>query len=302
MRQKYTKLALALIVLFILTTGNASAFQVIDTDEPPTLTLPSGSEEDTEEPPTMKFGDNPTPPANCTDNTTKENDTKICQNDIYITCNASKENFKTKDLSKQCKNGKWVNTDDDDNDDDDLTPPDGDNTTIKITKVSAYPKGLHPSINSSKIYYTLSKEATLEIRISDHTGQTIIKLIDDQKVEAGDHFITWYGTQNNVKEGTALKNGTYKFKIIAKNPKTGDIEDTEEGEINLSYQSPPTPPVTTGTGQTATGKVSGEAGKNQAKATQTLQNSTTGKTAKTGPGVLIYFLFPLAGYFISRKK
>ncbi len=294
------------MALMILPAESAFAFQVIDTETPPTLVLPSGesgeSGEDSETPPEVKFGDskNPTPPANCTDNAIKDNDTKICQNDIYITCDASKENFKTKDLSKQCKSGKWIALDDDDNDDDNLTPPDGDNTTIKITKVSAYPKGLHPSINSSKIYYTLSKEATLEIRISDHTGKTIIKLIDDQKVEAGDHFITWYGTQNNVKEGTALKNGTYKFKIIAKNPKTGDIEDTEEGEINLSYQSPPTPP--TGTGQTPTGQTSGEKNNDQAKATQTLQNSTTGKTAKTGPGVLIYFLFPLAGYFITRKK
>lgn len=283
---------------------------------------------DTEAPPSLNI----VIPSACTENTATENDSKLCQNGSYVTCNAAKEGTKSKDSQKECKSGKWVAVsnptppaDDSDAppslsikidtqknptppaDDSDAPPglkidlagknpdPPASGGTIKITKADAYPKGFNPTVSESKISYEVNKDAVIEIKITDSNNLNVAKLVENKKITAGEYFVNWKGTSNNEQNGVILAPGTYKYKILAKDPVTSEVKDTAEGEINLIYSVPKTegpgtvqPPVVID--------------KQQAKATQTLNNSTSGKTAKTGPGILIYAVFPLVGYIITRKK
>lgn len=166
---------------------------------------------------------------------------------------------------------------------------------LKIIKANAYPKGFNPTVSESKISYEINQEGIMEIKITDSNGLTVNRLVENKKISAGDYFVNWKGTNNNQQNGQILSPGTYQYKILAKDPNTSEIKDTAEGEINLVYSSPQTE-------SQGDGQPSPEIDKQQTKATQTLNNSTSGKTVKTGPGILIYSIFPLAGYFITRKK
>ena len=92
-----------------------------------------------------------------------------------------------------------------------------------------------------------------------------------------------------------MKTGTYQYKILAKNTQTKAVEDTADDEINLIYFTLEDMPKDDG-------KSDEVVNKDQADATMTLNNSKSGKTAETGPGVIIYSIFPIIGYFLSRKN
>ncbi|MEK7086009.1 MAG: hypothetical protein AAB953_03275 [Patescibacteria group bacterium] len=170
-----------------------------------------------------------------------------------------------------------------------------DNTKIKITKADAFPKGFNPTVTNTKITYAINKEAIIEIKIVDSSGQTVVKLIDDKKISKGEYFVNWYGTTDNEEGGPVVKTGTYQYKILAKNTQTKAVEDTADDEINLIYFTLEDMPKDDG-------KSDEVVNKDQADATMTLNNSKSGKTAETGPGVIIYSIFPIIGYFLSRKK
>lgn len=175
-------------------------------------------------------------------------------------------------------------------------PPDGDGSgaTVKISKVSANPQKFNPSIDNTRISYTISKKAKVEVKILDGAGQTVATLLNNQTLNAGNHNVNWLGTSNNSKSGPAVKKGVYTYKITAKNASTSATEDTKQGQIEIIGG-------TTGTGNgsgTGTGTQTGN--NNQNQATVALNNSRSGTTAETGPGVLIYTLLP-AAYFIHRK-
>lgn len=296
LKPKRFKILPAITILLISLSGAAFAAQADDSEAPPSLNIAI--------------------PSSCTENTTTDNDSKLCQNGSYITCDAARENTKSKDGQKVCQSGKWVATptnptppDDDDEAPPSLTiktdnpePPDTpDNPdtpsggTLKITKADAYPKGFNPTVSESKISYEVNQDAVIEVKITNSNDLNVAKLVENKKISAGDYFVNWKGTSNNEQNGTILAPGTYKYKILAKDPNTSEIKDTAEGEISLIYSAPQTEDK----GDVEPPK---EIDKQEAKATQTLNNSTSGKTAKTGPDILIYSIFPIAGYFISRRR
>lgn len=299
LKQKYLKILLTVAILNAFGVSTHVFAAQADEEAPPSLNIVI--------------------PNACTENATTENDSKLCQNGSYVTCNAAKEGTKSKDSQKECKSGKWVTAsnptppaDDSDappslsikidtpknpeNPDPPKNPdPPASGGTLKITKADAYPKGFNPTVSESKISYEVNKDAVIEIKITDSNSLNVAKLVENKKITAGEYFVNWKGTSNNEQNGVILAPGTYKYKILAKDPVTSEVKDTAEGEINLIYSVPKTegpgtvqPPVVID--------------KQQAKATQTLNNSTSGKTAKTGPGILIYAIFPLVGYIITRKK
>ncbi len=175
-------------------------------------------------------------------------------------------------------------------------PPDNDDgdeeatSNIKITNVSVSPKKLNPIIDEARLSYKISKQAKIEVKLLDKDGQVVATLLNDETQSAGTHTVNWFGTKGNSKSGKAVDAGTYTFKITAKNL-AGQTKDTEEVKLEVvfgqtqSLVQPPPPK---------------SSDPNQTQATLSLNNSKSGKTAATGPGMLVYPLIPLA-YLIQRK-
>lgn len=225
----------------------------------------------------------PPPPATCANGDTKSNDSQICQSNAWVTCTAGKEGTTISD--KKCTSLKWV------------TPSNPQSPTAKITKVTVFPLGFNPSIDSTKISYTTSLKAIIDIKITNNQGQVMGTLVDNQTLNAGSYFVNWYGTKDNKQGGTVLNSGTYTYKIVAKNTKTNAVEDSKEGTITLIFagQEPPVEPP----------KPDGPTPEElaaQAAATLALQNAKKGTTTKVGPGILIYSVLPFVGYVISRRR
>ncbi|MBI4235086.1 hypothetical protein HY604_02180 [Candidatus Peregrinibacteria bacterium] len=248
----------------------------------------------------------PPPPKNeskdppCVENNTMMEGKRLCKGGEWITCVPNLEGKKSSDGQKECKNGIWgkAGVTPPGTTPPGATPPGGDQSSgnIKITKHSVFPVGFNPLINESKIAYTISAKAEVEIRILTQSGVTITTLVDNKVLDQGEYFVYWDGTNNASGNGKVVDPATYQYKITAKDPNNGTVKDVKTGNVNVVYvksadfengssSSVTVPPVN-----------------NQAQATVAMQNATGGKTAGTGPGILIYALFPLAGYFISRYK
>lgn len=243
-------------------------------------------------PPPPKTDDNDPP---CVENNTMMEGKRICKGGEWITCVPNLEGKKSSDGQKECRNGIWQKagvappgT----------TPPGGDQGSgnLKITKHSAFPVGFNPLVNETKISYTISAKAEVEIRILTQSGVTITTLVDNKVLDKGEYFVWWDGTNSANGNGKVVDPATYQYKITAKDPNNGTVKDVKTGNINVVYiksadfengssSAVTVPPVN-----------------NQAQATVAMQGATGGKTAGTGPGILIYALFPLGGYFISRYK
>lgn len=232
----------------------------------------------------------------CTTNGGLNSDSsKICQNNLWVTCSGS--NSSDTISGKQCTSGKWVTPTPSNPDPD--PPSNPASPTAKITKHSVYPAGFNPTLTETKISYTISQKAVINLTITNDKGETVGTPVKDQTSEAKSHFTYWYGTKENKKGGTVLPAGTYHYKIVAKNTKDNKVDDSKTGDINLIYTSsgfgdfdnPPPPPADQAKVDPA-----------QVIATLAIQNAKTGKTSKTGPDVLIYGLLPLAGYFMVRRR
>lgn len=313
LKQKYLKIFTSVAVLLAISGSAAFAAQA-DSDAPPSISTGSGSQAgNSDAPPSITVGNgsqtgsNDLPPSinittgSCTENATAENNSKLCQNGSYLTCDAGKEGIKSKDGQKECKSGKWLSVSNPPppggNPDPPPPPPDS-GSTLKITKADVYPKGFNPTVTDSRITYAINKEAIIEIKISDMNDLVVTRIIENKKVSAGEYFVNWKGTANNEQSGPILPPGTYVYKILAKDPKSGEIKDTAKGEISLIYAT-----LLTGNFQDIVGfQPPVETDPLQNIATQTLNNSSSGTTAQTGPGILIYFVFPLAGLLIFFKK
>lgn len=247
------------------------------------------------EPPSINIVIPGNPPPPCTEGQTSSNDTLLCQNGVNILCDGSKSGTKSIDGTLQCKNNKWGAVPADAQ----AEPSNPSTPTAKITNVTVVPTAFNPTIDSTKISYTTSLKSIVDIKITDNIGKVVATLTDSQTLSAGSYYVIWYGTVNNIQGGTVLHSGTYNYKITTKNVKTSAIEDTKQGTINLLFaaqQSPVSDPEASKTGPTTEELAA------QAKATLALQNAKSGKTAKVGPGILIYSVFPLMGYVISRRK
>lgn len=173
----------------------------------------------------------------------------------------------------------------------DVNIPEG----VRITSHSANPKDFNPvTVSDTVITYSISGKAEMKVKIVDENENTVVVLVDDKDQDEGSHTTKWYGTVDNRTSGEVVDQGEYQYEIVAKDQETHEIEDIEEGEINIVYSAQTTLPRTTG--QQGSGLNNRET-----LATMTIQNSDTGETSRTGPGILIYMIFPIVGYLISRK-
>jgi len=156
----------------------------------------------------------------------------------------------------------------------------------KITEDKAEPVGFNPDQNeTTKISFTINCDLLIELNILDSSKNKVVNIIDDEEKSAKDHEVTWDGTINNAG-GAYVDNGTYEYQIIAKNTDSKEEEDKVEGDINVIIAAPTTPTTPTTDDQ----------------GTVSLQNTTTGTTAETGPGILIYGVFPVLGALYNRRK
>ena len=162
----------------------------------------------------------------------------------------------------------------------------------KITEDKAEPVGFNPDQNeTTKISFTINCDLLIELNILDSSKNKVVNIIDDEEKSAKDHEITWDGTINN-SGGAYVDNGTYEYQIIAKNTDSKEEVDKVEGDINVIIAAPTTPTTPT----TPTVPTTDDQG------TVSLQNTATGTTAETGPGILIYGVFPVLGALYSRRK
>lgn len=213
-------------------------------------------------------------------------------------------------------------SDDDDDDDDDAKQP-STSKPIKLEKVKTSPQSFNPLVNDTKISFSVTAPAIISVRVYNSKGQVVVTLVNDDEVKKGDHFVWWDGTDSNTGKGDVVEPGKYQYKVSASDPKTDQTKDTETGEINVVYAktssagsgdfedggtvvatSVTTTTDNSGTSQNVIGQTNTQTQDQiyQANATMAMQNATTGTTSETGPGVLLYSLLPLAGYFLTRKK
>lgn len=170
----------------------------------------------------------------------------------------------------------------------------------KLKDVDAFPKGFNPQLNATKISYSVTGIGKVDIKIHNLKGDIVATLANNQSVEKDDYDIWWDGTDNN-KSGKLLEPGTYTYKITLKDSKDDDVLDTASGSLNLIYAKVAS--ETAATPDNGTVKATNlKTTTSNSQAVVSLQNATSGKTAGTGPGTLIYLLFPAAGYIISRRK
>lgn len=171
---------------------------------------------------------------------------------------------------------------------------DGGGVGIQITSHKADPRIINPLIQESTITYTINKDALVTVKILNANGQTATNILNNEAQTAGEYSVKWRGTDDNQRNGNIVDNGEYRYKITTANPTTSVITDSQEGTIVISYSS--------GNVQTSPRAVTFEPFNGQADAMMALQNTSSGRSAETGPEVLIYGLFPVAGYFYSRRK
>ncbi|PIR55143.1 hypothetical protein COU74_01935 [Candidatus Peregrinibacteria bacterium CG10_big_fil_rev_8_21_14_0_10_36_19] len=177
--------------------------------------------------------------------------------------------------------------------------------TPVIISSGVFPVGFNPQINETKISYNLSQGAKVEVTIVDSAGNNVVTLTD-QILPGGTHEVWWNGTNSTSNTGNTVQSGEYAYKIIVRDPSTNAITDTDTGKINAIYsnsnqdfesQTPnSTAPVTT------VSPTNNQISTETVEASVALNSATTGKTADTGPSMLIYGAFPLVGYIIRRKK
>jgi len=167
-----------------------------------------------------------------------------------------------------------------------------------LSRVSASPKLFNPLVQELIIKYTLSGNAKIDVEIFNLSGQLVTKLTNNQSLGAGEHTAKWKGTVNNQITGDIVPPARYKYKITVKNANTGEVITTQDAIITVAYDQAGSGTSGTGSDTNNSNDISSTT---QANASLALQNITSGRTADTGPGILLYGLFPLAGYFVRKK-
>jgi len=188
--------------------------------------------------------------------------------------------------------------------DDTPDPPEEEEITpgdLKITDHTVWPKGFNPLLAETKITYEISEDAIIKVKILNDTGVTVVTLIDDEEVDEGKYDVWWNGTDSTEDDGEVVSGGTYHYKILASDPDSEELRDSETGSINVVYTYSGD---FEGEGdQTTTGEETdtAETEDDQNAAIMTMQNTVDGVTSDTGPGILIYSIFPLGGFLIRKR-
>ncbi len=151
------------------------------------------------------------------------------------------------------------------------------------------PPTFNPNISNTTITYEISKNAKMDVEILNPNGSRLILLVNNQSKTAGEHSVSWNGTNTNLSGGNVVAKGTYTYRVIAKNTSTGVVEATAQGNINVVYpedtpQAPKAPEDPKDNG------------------TIILQNQGPKATSETGPGILLYLLLPLGGFLFNKRK
>jgi flagellar hook assembly protein FlgD len=206
----------------------------------------------------------------------------------------------------KCDDGKT------DYEDSDCKPPK--DASIKITDVGVTSQKINPALNAVKIYYKLSDSANVKVEIKSAKGDLTIPLFEGkQEKQVGNFSVWWEGTIDNTATGQKVPDGTYTYKISATHLKYSSVKDSKEGTLTvdstynpggLDFEDINNANLLGNTGE-GTGQGTGQgtpSTPSQNNATVALQNSATGSTAGTGPGVVIYFLFPLFAYAYKKIK
>lgn len=191
--------------------------------------------------------------------------------------------------------------------------------SIKITDIGVTSQKLNPALNAVKIYYKLSDSANVKVEIKSTQGNITVPLFEGkQEKQVGNFSVWWEGTLDNKPNGQKAPDGTYTYKISATHLKYPSVKDSKEGTITVDSAYNPggldfedinnanlvggtTQGQGAGTGQGAAGQGTPST-PSQNQATVVIQSATTGSTAGTGPGVVIYFLFPLFAYAYKKIK
>ncbi|MFA5948292.1 MAG: hypothetical protein WC806_04995, partial [Candidatus Gracilibacteria bacterium] len=170
---------------------------------------------------------------------------------------------------------------------------DDESDEIEIVSASVYPKGMNPLVNEAKITYELSAAATVELKIIDSSGRTVVKLVDNEEVDGDqEYFVWWNGTDSTAEGGKIVLPGKYFFKLTVKTS-DGKVADVADGSINIIYATDFENPPLTGPGGPAT---------TDPLNVLSLHNNPPATTSGTGPEMFVYLGFPVIGYFVSRKK
>jgi len=189
--------------------------------------------------------------------------------------------------------------------------------SIKITDVGVTSQKLNPALNAVKIYYKLSDSANVKVEVKSTQGDITIPLFEGkQEKQTGNFSVWWEGTLDNKPNGQKAPDGTYTYKISATHLKYPSVKDSKEGTVTVDSAYNPggldfedinnanllgdAAGQGQGAGQGAGQSTPSTPSQNQA--TIAIQSATTGNTAGTGPGVVIYFLFPLFTYAYKKIK
>jgi len=184
-----------------------------------------------------------------------------------------------------------------------------DDADIDVYDDGASRTKFNPEINSVKLFYKLSEDGHVTVEIIDSDDEVVVELLDeDQEKKDGvsHHTLWWNGTKTNKNSGQIVPDGTYTYKITATHADYPTLEDTEEGPLTITsdyvdgvgdFENPDGG----GDVQPGGGGTGGDT-PDQDDATIAMQNAQGGTTAGTGPGVLIYFLFPFIPYAFRRIK
>ncbi|MBT7737078.1 hypothetical protein HN709_05325, partial [Candidatus Peregrinibacteria bacterium] len=186
---------------------------------------------------------------------------------------------------------------------------------LKITGAKAWPKGFNPTLVLTKISFTTTAASLITLEIRSDTGQEIVTIYKDEEAKAGSYEEYWDGTDNpDEDKGKIVPQGAYTWKIIAKDPATKKIKDSETGEVTVMYNPGGTDFESSGTGSSGnssssnTTTATSNSGTQSALDTQntlamlSLQSATEGETAGTGPEMLVYLFLPAAGLYFRRKR
>ncbi|MFA4891672.1 MAG: FlgD immunoglobulin-like domain containing protein, partial [Candidatus Gracilibacteria bacterium] len=224
-------------------------------------------------------------------------------------CNDGLDNDKDDDIDYPNDDG--CEALDDDTEDSDFNIPKG--VDIKISKVSVSKTKFNPEIHEVYFVYTISGDANVKIEILDKDGKVVATAEEEKAQKKGQHVAWWNGTIDNKFAGQKIADGTYTYKITATHPEYSEVKDTKEGSITADstagngegdFEDPDgggaKPGDGTGNGDGTLDKTPG--GAKTDDATQTLQNSTTGQTAGTGPGILLYLLIPALVLPLIKKS
>lgn len=147
-----------------------------------------------------------------------------------------------------------------------------------FSDVRLIPTQVNPTIQDSRIAFTVEREAQISIEVFDAAGNRVALLADKQEAQPNSYSEIW------SPEGIAA--GNYTYRLTAFNLRDGAAIDIERKVVNITYGSQPVD----------------ESPAQQNLAANVIASREQGDLSQTGPTALLYLLFPALGLVATRKK